>query len=53
MSSVHEGDLARALELFAAALRRRAGEAGYVCLTDVGTRWARFIRHRRMLERVT
>ena len=34
-------------------LLRLAGEAGYVCLTDVGTRWARFIRHRRMLERVT
>lgn len=34
-------------------LLRLAGEAGYVCLTDVGTRWARLIRHRRMLERVT
>lgn len=34
-------------------LWRVAGEAGYVCLTDVGTRWARLIRHRRMLSRVT
>lgn len=34
-------------------LWRMAGEAGYVCLTDLGTRWARLIRHRRMLERVT
>ena len=34
-------------------LWRVAGEAGYVCLTDVGTRWARLIRHRRMLSRIT
>lgn len=34
-------------------LWRIAGEAGYVCLTDLGTRWARLIRHRRMLDRVT
>ena len=34
-------------------LWRLAGEAGYVCLTDVGTRWARLIRNRRMLGRVT
>ncbi len=34
-------------------LLRLAGEAGYVCLTDVGTRWARLIGNRRMLERVT
>ncbi len=34
-------------------LWRLAGEAGYVCLTDVGTRWARLVRNRRMLERVT
>ncbi len=34
-------------------LWRLAGEAGYVCLTDLGTRWARLIRHRRMLSRVT
>lgn len=34
-------------------LWRLAGEAGYVCLTDVGTRWARLIGHRRMLARVT
>lgn len=34
-------------------LWRLAGEAGYVCLSDLGTRWARLIRHRRMLSRVT
>ena len=34
-------------------LLRLAGEAGYVCLSDIGTRWARLIRSRRMLERVT
>lgn len=34
-------------------LLRLAGEAGYVCLSDVGTRWARLIGHRRMLDRVT
>jgi uncharacterized SAM-binding protein YcdF (DUF218 family) len=34
-------------------LLRLAGEAGYVCLTDIGTRWSRLIRSRRMLERVT
>ena len=32
---------------------RVAGEAAYVCLSDVGTRWARLIGHRRMLARVT
>lgn len=32
---------------------RLAGEAAYVCWVDLGTRWARLIRHRRMLERVT
>ena len=41
------------LLLSPALLWRMAGEAGYVCLTDIGTRWARLIRHRRMLERVT
>jgi hypothetical protein len=30
-----------------------AGEAGYVCWSDIGTRWARLIGHRRMLARVT
>lgn len=35
------------------ALWRLAGEAGYVCITDIGTRWARLIRHQRMLARVT
>lgn len=34
-------------------LLRLAGEAGYVCLSDIGTRWARLIGSRRMLERVT
>lgn len=34
-------------------LLRLAGEAGYVCLSDLGTRWVRFIGSRRMLERVT
>lgn len=32
---------------------RLAGEAAYVCWIDLGTRWARLIRHRRLLERVT
>ncbi|MBA3487020.1 MAG: YdcF family protein [Lysobacter sp.] len=32
---------------------RVAGEAAYVCLTDVGTRWARLIGYRTMLERVS
>lgn len=36
-----------------ALLLRLAGEAAYVCWTDIGTRWARLIGHRRMLERVT
>jgi uncharacterized SAM-binding protein YcdF (DUF218 family) len=30
-----------------------AGEAFFVCWTDLGTRWARFIGDRRMLARVT
>ena len=30
-----------------------AGEAAFVCLSDVGTRWARLIGDRRMLARVT
>lgn len=34
-------------------LWRIAGEAGYYCMVDLGTRWARLIRNRRMLERVT
>ncbi len=33
--------------------RKLASEAFYVCLTDVGTRWARLIRSERMLSRVT
>jgi uncharacterized SAM-binding protein YcdF (DUF218 family) len=32
---------------------RLAAEAAYVCWSDVGTRWARLIGHRRMLARVT
>jgi uncharacterized SAM-binding protein YcdF (DUF218 family) len=32
---------------------RLAGEAAYVCWSDLGTRWARLIGHRRMLARVT
>ncbi|MFD0738732.1 YdcF family protein [Lysobacter koreensis] len=34
-------------------LLRLAGEAGYVCLSDIGSRWARLIGHRRMIERVS
>jgi uncharacterized SAM-binding protein YcdF (DUF218 family) len=33
-------------------LLRIAGEAGYVCWSDIGTRWARLIGHDRMLARV-
>ncbi len=36
-----------------AMLLRLAGEAAYVCWVDLGTRWARLIGHRRMLERIT
>jgi uncharacterized SAM-binding protein YcdF (DUF218 family) len=35
------------------ALWRVAGEAAFVCWTDLGTRWARLIGNRRMLARVT
>jgi uncharacterized SAM-binding protein YcdF (DUF218 family) len=34
-------------------LWRLLGEAGYYCLIDIGTRWARLIGHRRMLARVS
>ena len=34
-------------------LGRLAGEAAYVCWSDVGTRWARLIRHRRMLAKIS
>ena len=34
-------------------LARIAGEAAYVCWSDLGTRWARLIGHRRMLLRLT
>lgn len=36
----------------AASLWKIAGEAAYVCWLDVGTRWARLIGHRGMLERL-
>ena len=41
------------LRLDPRTLLRIAGEAAYVCLSDIGTRWARLIGHRRMLARVT
>ncbi|PJK09324.1 hypothetical protein CO614_06850 [Lysobacteraceae bacterium NML120232] len=34
-------------------LWRLLGEAGYVCMLDLGTRWARLIGSQRMLARVT
>lgn len=34
------------------ALWRVAGEAAYVCWADIGMRWARLVRHRRMLARL-
>lgn len=42
-----------ALRWHPANLWRIAGEAAYVCWSDLGTRWARLIGHRRMLARVT
>lgn len=41
------------LQLRPRTLLRIAGEAAYVCWTDLGTRWARLTRNRRMLSRVT
>jgi uncharacterized SAM-binding protein YcdF (DUF218 family) len=41
------------LRLDARTCLRLVGEAGYVCMTDVGARWARLIGHRRMLARVS
>ena len=41
------------LQLGPQTLWRLAGEAAYVCWIDLGTRWARLIRHQRMLARVT
>ena len=41
------------LELGPRMLMRIAGEAAYVCLTDIGARWARLIGHKRMLERLS
>lgn len=41
------------LELRPRTLLRIAGEAAYVCWSDLGTRWARLTRNHRMLSRVT
>lgn len=41
------------LKLGPRMLMRLAAEAAYVCLTDVGSRWARLIGHQRMLERIS
>jgi uncharacterized SAM-binding protein YcdF (DUF218 family) len=41
------------LKIAPVTLFRLAGEAAYLCWADLGTRWARLIGHRRMLERVT
>ncbi len=41
------------LQLGPRMLMRIAGEAGYLCLTDVGARWARLIRHQRMIARTS
>ena len=41
------------LKLGPRMLMRIAGEAAYVCLTDVGSRWARLIGHQRMLARLS
>lgn len=41
------------LQLSPHVLWRIATEAGYVCWTDIGTRWARWIGSQRMLARVT
>ena len=41
------------LKLGPRMLLRLAGEAAYVCLTDVGARWARLIGHRRMIDRLS
>lgn len=40
------------LQLGPRMLLRLAGEAAYVCWTDVGSRWARLIGSQRMLDRV-
>lgn len=41
------------LQLGPRMVMRIAGEAAYVCLTDIGARWARLIGHKRMLERIS
>jgi hypothetical protein len=41
------------LALTPSTLLRIAGEAYFVCWSDIGTRWARFIGDQRMLSRVT
>ncbi|MGO1069940.1 YdcF family protein [Lysobacter sp. CA199] len=41
------------LPLRPSMLMRLAGEAGYVCMNDIGARWARLIGSQRMLARVS
>ena len=41
------------LSLSPSTLWRLGAEAGYICLADIGTRWARLIGHRRMLSRMS
>ncbi len=41
------------LKLGPRMLARIAAEAAYVCVTDVGSRWARLIGHKRMLARIS
>ncbi|GHA82049.1 YdcF family protein [Cognatilysobacter bugurensis] len=41
------------LQLDSRMVARLAGEAAYVCLSDLGARWARLIGHQRMLARVS
>lgn len=40
------------LELGPRMVLRLAGEAAYVCLSDLGARWARLVGNRRMMERI-
>ncbi|MBX9400746.1 YdcF family protein [Lysobacter sp. BMK333-48F3] len=40
------------LRLSPRMLLRLAGEAAYVCMSDIGARWAQLIGNRRMLERI-
>ncbi|MFQ6313112.1 ElyC/SanA/YdcF family protein [Lysobacter capsici] len=41
------------LELGPRMLLRLAGEAAYVCMSDIGARWAKLTGNRRMLSRLT